>query len=458
MANLIELLTNIANAIRSKKGTTEPINAQDFATEIESIEVGGGSNEIWTGTTLVSKEDVFIENIYANTQLTIPEVVDMLSKLDYLDVDDVNQTYIAFVGENQATQIGITRTLYQNEYVYNVMLVGDGDTYTLFLSKDIFEYGWEGFMPLITYPITINTHGYSNINGITIGTQNDLLSGLISSENNFKKVKKENALKKLLNTTQSAGYLFYEYKGTSVNDLIGYNDTENVTKTNAMFFGCSNIQTIPLINTSNVTNMRAMFYGCSSIQTIPFIDTSNVTEAGSMFYQCSNLTNVPELNLQKNTNGSSVFYKCSSLKNLSIIMGASNLTSVCNGCSNLEYVKFEKGTFSNLYNGFNGCVKLKTIDLHSLSQGSSSGMYYAFKDCKSLTKIIIRVLSVIPQANSEMFTGAYHFKGTVDETYNPEGLKDGKIYVPDNMVQKLKTATNWSVYADCIVPLSTLEE
>ena len=43
MANLNEFLTNIANAIRSKKGTTSPINAQNFASEIESIETGSGT-------------------------------------------------------------------------------------------------------------------------------------------------------------------------------------------------------------------------------------------------------------------------------------------------------------------------------------------------------------------------------------------------------------------------------
>lgn len=42
--NLGDYLTDIADAIRAKKGTSEPINAQDFASEIASIQ-GGGSNQ-----------------------------------------------------------------------------------------------------------------------------------------------------------------------------------------------------------------------------------------------------------------------------------------------------------------------------------------------------------------------------------------------------------------------------
>ena len=67
-------------------------------------------------------------------------------------------------------------------------------------------------------------------------------------------------------------------------------------------------------------------------------------------------------------------------------------------------------------------------------------------------------MTVIPTLSSNSFSNCYHFLGTVNTTYNPDGLKDGRIYVPDNMVESLKSATNWSAYADIIVPLSTLAE
>lgn len=42
--NLKDFVTDIADAIRAKKGTTDLINPQDFAEEIEGIS-GGGSGE-----------------------------------------------------------------------------------------------------------------------------------------------------------------------------------------------------------------------------------------------------------------------------------------------------------------------------------------------------------------------------------------------------------------------------
>ena len=45
----------------------------------------------------------------------------------------------------------------------------------------------------------------------------------------------ESTLKKLLDARKSAYYLFYQYSGTSVDDLISYSDTENVTDMSYMF-------------------------------------------------------------------------------------------------------------------------------------------------------------------------------------------------------------------------------
>ena len=97
------------------------------------------------------------------------------------------------------------------------------------------------------------------------------------------------SLKTLLDATQSTYYLFYNYKGTSVNDLISYNDTENVRKMNHMFQDSAYLETIPQLNTINVTNMRNIFANCYSLTSIPQIDTSSVLYMNSMFSYCEQL-------------------------------------------------------------------------------------------------------------------------------------------------------------------------
>ena len=221
------------------------------------------------------------------------------------------------------------------------------------------------------------------------------------------------SLKTLLDATQSTSNLFYNYKGTSVDGLISYSDTENVIKMNNTFYYCSNLTTIPLINTSSATNMHEMFYSCSNLTTIPLIDTSKCTNMKGIFRECIALTTLPQLDTSSATDMSSMF---------------------------------------------ENCYKLTTIDITHMkitSSYNSNSFAYA---CRSLTKLIIRNMDTIPNLDATAFGGCYHFKGTTDPTYNPQGLKDGRIYVPDNKVEELKTATNWSVYADIIVPLSTLVE
>lgn len=153
----------------------------------------------------------------------------------------------------------------------------------------------------------------------------------------------EDRLKKLLDTTKSTYYLFYYYKGTSVDDLIQYSDTENVTNMSYMFQLCKNfttipqldtskvtnmsymldqcikLQTIPQLNTSNVTKMNVMFGDCYDLQTVPQLDTSKVTNMQSMFYGCYNLTTVHQLNMINVTNTSSMFYGCKKLTNLTLL-------------------------------------------------------------------------------------------------------------------------------------------
>ena len=221
------------------------------------------------------------------------------------------------------------------------------------------------------------------------------------------------SLKTLLDATKSCYYLFFQYSGTSVNELISYNDTANVTTMSYMFYYCTNLTTIPQFDTSKVKNMSNMFDYCHKLTTIPQLNTSNATNMKYMFNTCINLTTIPQFNTSKVTDMSNMFYNC---------------------------------------------YKLTKIDITHMNITSTSYNGSFAYNCYSLTKLIIRNMNSIPALSSNAFNNCYHFTGTTNETYNPQGLKDGRIYVPDDKVDALKTATNWSKYSDIIVPLSTLVE
>ena len=173
-----------------------------------------------------------------------------------------------------------------------------------------------------------------------------------------------NTLKNLLDATKSCYYLFNNYRGTSVDDLIQPNDTENVTTMVDMFRECNNLTTIKQLSTSNVTNMYGMFYNCSKLTTIPQLNTSKVTTMSSMFNGCSSLESIPQLNTSNVTNMYSMFYNCSLLTTVPLY-NTSKVTDMSQmfwHCSDLQTVPaFDCSKVTSMNNIFASCSSLKSI-------------------------------------------------------------------------------------------------
>lgn len=65
--NLQDFLTDVANAIRTKTGATQPINAQNFSTEILNISTGGGNT--LKNLLDATKKTYYLFYYYANTSV-----------------------------------------------------------------------------------------------------------------------------------------------------------------------------------------------------------------------------------------------------------------------------------------------------------------------------------------------------------------------------------------------------
>lgn len=128
---LTELFTNIANAIRAKTGSTEPIIAEDFPSAIEAISTSssGGVSLITTTITdeqleewpseltipeLIGAKYFIIQgNPLTDTQISKTNYTDdagLISQLIYLDGIKISATYSRAAAANVSWVVPITST------------------------------------------------------------------------------------------------------------------------------------------------------------------------------------------------------------------------------------------------------------------------------------------------------------------------------------------------------------
>lgn len=97
---------------------------------------------------------------------------------------------------------------------------------------------------------------------------------------------------------------------------------------------------------------------------------------------------------------------------------------------------------------FYQCKNLESIKVPLVKNFENS----ACGTCYSLIKVLIEQTDAICKlSSSNTFSTCYHILGTTNSTYNPNGDKDGYIYVPASLLSQYKVATNWSVYATQII-------
>ena len=270
--NLKDFLTDVADAIREKKGTTDLINPQDFSAEIASIQSGGGSK--WTGHADAeglraigwTDEDIAY---YQENGVNWNEEDD-----DYHKVTDDNKAlYGVLTADNIST--------YKNRIVYLPKIDTSAKTHMAKMFSDCYS--------LVAIP-KIDTSNAGNVGGMFENCHSLVAIPLL--------------------------------------------DTSNAFTMSSMFKSCYSLVTIPLLDTSKVTNMAYMFDSCCSLVTIPLLDTSNVTNMGFIFDYCNSLAFIPLLDTSKVTNMSYIFrynYVLASILLLDMgnISNASNMFDQC---------------------------------------------------------------------------------------------------------------------------------
>ena len=140
------------------------------------------------------------------------------------------------------------------------------------------------------------------------------------------------------------------------------------------------------------------------------------------------------------------FYKCRSLREV-YFPEVTKIESSAFG-SNQGSNEVTKAAFPKLasasYDAFNKWYSVKLLDLGKLSSFGSQMVQSDY----SLIAVVLRSETLCTLAGKYAFDGCSHFEGEVNSTYNPDGLKDGYIYVPRALIEDYKVATNWVTFAD----------
>lgn len=178
-----------------------------------------------------------------------------------------------------------------------------------------------------------------------------------------------------------------------------------------------NLILFPAVDTANYSLIT--FTDCSNLQYVPFINTSELRDLGHMFKGGSSLLEIEGIsdwNTENVVSAVNTFEGCSKIKNLDLSKwNLDKCTSIANmfeDCTSLESVKLPEkallGTFGLQYT-FAGCSSLKVVNIPETSAKIS--LSNMFKDCTSLESVdLTPLINAKPTELSYVFSGANSLK------------------------------------------------
>ena len=221
------------------------------------------------------------------------------------------------------------------------------------------------------------------------------------------------------------------------------------------FYGCTALESFTAPSLSTIIPSK-VFYNCTKLYTFDF---SKITQLGTDTFGSSGLREVTAPILQTIPQG--CFSSCKNLTTVNFPEVTTTGTGILSSCSSLISASLPKlKTISN--NTFNGCSALLNVNIPSVT----SVQHYAFRDCASLKRIDLHEIGSI--VGDTAFARCYalttvilrraQYPVALNNTNAFSGCTKVNFYVPDDLVDSYKEATNWSAYANRIKPISELPE
>ena len=195
------------------------------------------------------------------------------------------------------------------------------------------------------------------------------------------------------------------------------------------FYGCTALEEIDLRNLKSVSS--GMFYNCTSLRNVLLSD--ECTSIGQQaFCYCKSLTSISYPNVK--TISSQAYLGCSALSSVSL-PNATSIGSQAFQDVPIESIRFPAATsFDSWVFEYDGAHEV-IIDQKVTFNNRP------FLHDYNLTSLILNSSEPCLMNNSALLSNT------------PIWNRYGWIYVPDDLVDAYKEATNWSAYADRIVSL-----
>ena len=423
--NLKDFLTDVADAIRAKKGTTDLINPQNFSAEIATLSGGLEVIEMTETTATIEPNKVYVWGMVESLNITLGASTDAsdffafrfrCSKptmtsvtvngatwADDTELDAGGKPVLDLGSWYQCEIKGGTSALYarlahyipfEDSNVEAVLMskgVGDGIgiTYkdaakvttisTWFKSNaDITSFDELKYFTGVTALENFAFYGCSALKSITLPSS---ISSISSHAFNSCTVLEE--VKNFENT--SIEILQDEiFRGTSLKSIV-LPRTVTLINTNA-FYGCSSLREIAFPESLTRINGGA-FYGCSSLREVVLKEGFTAFSRNNIFQDCTSLLYVKLPSTLKSNLTEGIFRGCTSLlkveglenSQIPIIQG-----SAFYDCSDLTEIAFPASLTSIENDAFYGCSALTEIAFPaSLTSIGNS----AFRGCSALTEI-----------------------------------------------------------------------
>ena len=516
--NLTDFLKDMADTIRSKTGTTDNINPQDFSKIITSIPSEDADVKIidFDGTILYSytKEQFFNLYEYPTPNMNDEKHANLIfdgynfpslpaAKQSLLDssVGKLNIGAMYRTGEGAGDQItrfyisiqeydikDVELFFYQGSNGQIVIDWGDGsDEETIQDTGEVaFKHTYGG---IGDYVIKINNTVYEAAN-LVFGCEYTSVFNNSKSAKLLKKVELGQCT--YLDPNAFANCTSLETITTPLNNVYFYGEAEFYNCTSLKSFNCPNNTGISYNMFEDCYSLKYItgnpgyvnaygFTGCFSLKEAFFPNASTIDEAA--FYNCSSLEYVDFKIIA--TINYNAFYGCKSLKQIPFLSGYVDYYAFYD-CKSLKSVIFNNYNYDITPYVFYGCTSLNAVAFFGTCQVTTIDSYAfanctklriinipdsvrtistcAFQNCYSLVTVFFPA-SLITIGTSAFnncsniryfdFSRAQQIPTLPNTNAFPVKSLDYKIIVPSSLYTNWKNKSNWTAFASKIVTNSS---